>query len=113
MSSTVAAHRLKGFTYKALKLNLEHGRGANITLKSVSKVVVTFGSPSCPALGPLNSFYVNELPRLRKANDFQVETREQPVSKLVITKDGIDVDVNIGSCQQASQIYDKLMALSE
>ena len=106
----VTMQRLKGFPYKSLKLNLEHGRGANTTLDSVSKIVVVFGSTKCPSLGPLNSFYVNELPRLHKSSKFTVETREEPISKLLITKQGKEQEIDIATCKQASQIYEKLMA---
>ena len=107
-------NRLKAFSYKSLKLNLEHGRGANVTLTGVSKISVVFGTPKCPALGPLNSFYVNELPRLYKSSNFTVETAEAPQSKLSITKlDGNEVELGINTCQQASQIYDKLIKATE
>lgn len=60
------ATKLHSFSVKALKNNLETGRGLNQKIPLVSRIGIVFADDS--SRGPLNSFYVNELPRLAVAN---------------------------------------------
>jgi hypothetical protein len=105
--------KIKGFSFNSLKLNLEHGRGSNVSLpSSISSIVAVVGSTSSPAFGPFNSFYCNELPRLFKANkNIQFKTLEDPASdcKLQVLYGPKKIEITLNECTQASQIYEKLL----
>lgn len=107
------SNRIAAFAFKSLKLNLDVGRGAGIKLPSSTTIKIVFGSQDCPALGPLSSFYVNELPRLYRANEstLDVETEQSKSSCLIeIKKIDRTETIELKDCSTAAAIYARVMS---
>ncbi|EGF80186.1 hypothetical protein BATDEDRAFT_88935 [Batrachochytrium dendrobatidis JAM81] len=81
-SAAVASSNIvfKSFSVRSLELNLSRGRAASEKLVApITSLTVSFGSDSCPAKPALSLFYVNELPRIYKANPhLKFHTIESP-----------------------------------
>lgn len=111
VSEIVEFFLMHSFPIKALRQNLQSGRGAGVLLPEISKIMVTFGKDRVK--GPLNSFYVNELPRIYNSNNhlsFSTIADSEESSVAFERKDGTVVGVKINELNSANEIYSRFVS---
>jgi hypothetical protein len=103
---------MNGFAVRALQQNLMQGRGISLKLPHIAAINVTFNLNTDSLKGPLNSFYVNELPRIHTSNKHIVfSTSETDSCSLQVqTVAGVKRDVDLKGCKSAQAIYAQLVA---
>jgi hypothetical protein len=95
------------FKIQPLQQNLLFGRGSSISFPTVSSIKVSLGQGTLR--GPLNSFYVNELPRIHTSNKhIHFKTIEAEKCALEVTINGRVVDVGLEGIASAKDIYKRL-----
>ncbi|KAJ3256328.1 hypothetical protein HK103_005583 [Boothiomyces macroporosus] len=102
---------IAAFGYRALQANLKAGNGLQ-KLPMIKQIKVVFGKETCKLLGPISSFYVNELPRIYDNNrdiKFVTEYGEQCKVEIQGTE---TVELGISDCKTTTQIYNKLIEAS-
>ncbi|KAJ3415928.1 hypothetical protein HDV05_003769 [Chytridiales sp. JEL 0842] len=110
--------RINTFNIKLLQTNLSAGQGHQVSLGSKLKSLkLIIGPDSCPAKAAASVFAVNELPRLYLANQgIKFETAEDGTSRsgLQITfGDGSEKKVDLGDCQNSTQVFSRLLKEAE
>ncbi|KAJ3272688.1 hypothetical protein HDV01_005324 [Terramyces sp. JEL0728] len=99
------------FGFRALQANLKAGNGIQ-KFPSIKQIKVVFGKETCKLLGPISSFYVNELPRIYDNNrEIKFTTEFADECKIEIKGDK-EAELAINDCKTTTQIYNKLVEAS-